>query len=314
MTRLVLDVDTGTDDAIAIMLAALDPRLELVGVTTVAGNVSVEHTTENTLRVLDHLGAEVPVHRGAAQPLLPTGAVRDHADAGRRIHGEYLDLPEARSRARAVLAAQFLVEAFDAASDLTLVATGPLTNVATALLLDSGLAARIPRLVLMGGGHIRANATASAEFNIWADPEAARIVLRSGIRELTVVPLDATHEALITGSDCDRLAALGTPAGTAAAPIIRTRIAGYTAVQPPPIPDSAPVHDALCVAHLIEPAVIATREVHVDVEVAGELTRGRTVVDLRPIPAKPPNARWAYGADRERFLSLLTAAFSRRSP
>jgi inosine-uridine nucleoside N-ribohydrolase len=252
----------------------------------------------------------VSVYRGAAQPLLPSGAVRDHADAGRRIHGEYLDLPEARSRAQPLPAARFLVDAFDGASDLTLVPTGPLTNIATALLLDPGLAERIPRLVLMGGGHLRSNATASAEFNIWADPEAARIVLRSGIRNLTVVPLDATHEALITGADCDRLAALGTPAGTAAAPIIRTRIAGYGAIQPPPIPDSAPVHDALCVAHLVEPDVITTREAHVDVEVAGELTRGRTVVDLRPIPAKPPNARWAYGADRGRFVELLVAAFS----
>jgi purine nucleosidase/ribosylpyrimidine nucleosidase len=239
----------------------------------------------------------------------PAG-VRDHADAGKKIHGDHLDLPPARSRVEEVPAARFLIDAFTDGSDITLVPTGPLTNIATALLLDPGLAARIPRLVLMGGGHVRANATASAEFNIWADPEAARIVLRSGIREIVVVPLDATHEALVTEADCERLAALGTPAGTAAAPIIRHRIQGYAAVQPPAIPNSAPVHDALCVAHLIEPDVIITREAHVDVELSGELTRGRTVVDLRPIPALPPNARWAYGANRERFLELLLAAFA----
>ena len=161
LTRLVLDVDTGTDDAIAIMLAALDPRLELLAVATVAGNASIDHTTENSLRVLQHIGADVPVHRGAPGPLLPSTAVRDHPDAGQKIHGGYLDLPEARTTARDTPAARLHVETFDG-SEITLVATGPLTNVATALRLDPGLAERIPRLVLMGGGHIRANATAAA--------------------------------------------------------------------------------------------------------------------------------------------------------
>jgi inosine-uridine nucleoside N-ribohydrolase len=310
LTKLILDVDTGTDDAIAIMLAALDPHLELVAVTTVAGNASVEHTTENTLRVLDHIGVEAPVYGGAAGAMIPSTAVRDQAGRSRKIHGDYLDLPPARSRAEATPAAAFLVSAFEEGSETVLVPTGPLTNVATALLLDPGLAQRIPRLVLMGGSHIRANVTPQAEFNIWADPEAARIVLRSGIRDLTVVPLDATHEALVSEEDCDRLAALGTAAGTAAAAVIRTRIAGYEAIQPQAIHNSAPVHDAVCVAHLLEPDVIETREAHVDVELNGELTRGRTVVDLRPIPATPPNARWAFGADRGRFLELLLAAFA----
>jgi inosine-uridine nucleoside N-ribohydrolase len=310
MTKLILDVDTGTDDAIAIMLAALDLRLELVAATTVAGNASVEHTTENTLRVLDHVGAKAPVYRGAPGALVPSTAVRDQADRSRKIHGDYLDLPPSRSEAEGTPAAEFLVSAFDDDSDTVLVPTGPLTNVATALLLDPGLAQRIPRLVLMGGSHTGANVTSQAEFNIWADPEAARIVLRSGIRDLTVVPLDATHEALVSETDCDRLDALGTAAGTAAASIIRTRIAGYEAIQPQAIHKSAPVHDALCVAHLLEPDVIATREAHVDVELNGELTRGRTVVDLRPIPATPSNASWAYGADRALFLELLAAAFA----
>src|SRR5690242_14940768 len=292
------------------MLAGLDPRLELVGVTTVAGNASVERTTENTLRVLDHVGVEAPVYAGAAGAMMPSSAVRDQAGRSRKIHGDYLDLPPARSRAQESPAAEFLVSTFAEDSDIVLIPTGPLTNVATALLLDPGLAQRIPRLVLMGGSHTRANVTSQAEFNIWADPEAARIVLRSGIRDLTVVPLDATHEALVCAEDCDRLAALGTPAGIAAAAIIRTRIAGYEAIQPQAIHNSAPVHDAVCVAHLLEADLIETREAHVDVELNGELTRGRTVVDLRPIPATPPNARWAFGADRGRFLDLLLAAFA----
>ena len=124
MTKLILDVDTGTDDAIAIMLAALDPRLELLAVATVAGNASVDHTTENTLRVLQHIGADVPVYRGAPGPLLPSTAVRDHPDAGKAIHGSYLDLPAARTFARDTPAAQLHVETFDG-SDITLVATAP---------------------------------------------------------------------------------------------------------------------------------------------------------------------------------------------
>ena len=131
-------------------------------------------------------------------------------------------------------------------------------------------------------------------------------MLRSGIRDLTVVPLDATHEALVSEDDCDRLAALGTPAGTAAAAIIRTRIDGYEAIQPQAIHNSAPVHDAVCVAHLIEPDVIETREAHVDVELNGELTRGRTVVDLRPIPA--------HAAEREVGVRGRPRPFPRAAP
>ena len=312
MTKLILDVDTGTDDAIAIMLAALSPELELLGVSTVAGNTSIAHTTENTLRVLDHIGrGEIPVFRGAPGALVPSTAVADQSERSRKIHGDYLDLPPARSVAQPTPAAQFLVESFEeGADDVVLVPTGPLTNVATALALDPGLAARIPKLVLMGGGHRLGNVTPSAEFNIWADPEAARMVLRSGIRELVVVPLDATHQALVSDEDCERLRALGTPAGTAAADIIRTRIDGYERIQPTALRRAAPVHDALCVASLLDETVIETQEVYVDVELNGELTRGRTVGDFRPIPATPPNAKWASGANRARFLELLLEVFS----
>ena len=310
MTKVILDVDTGTDDAIAIMLAALSPAVELLGVTTVAGNTSVAHTTENSLRVLDHIGRDVPVYRGAPAALIPSAAVANQSSRSRKIHGDYLDLPPAHSVVNTQPAAQFLIDSFAEESDVVLVPTGPLTNIATALTLDPDLARRIPRLVLMGGSHQLANVTPSAEFNIWADPEAARIVLRSGIRELVVVPLDATHEALVSDEDCDRLAALGTPAASAAAGIIRTRIAGYEQVAPQAVRRSAPVHDALCIAHLIDANVIALRDAHIDVELAGELTRGRTVVDLRPISGQPANAKWAFGADSARFLEILLDVFA----
>ena len=173
-------------------------------------------------------------------------------------------------------------------------------------MLDPDLARRIPRLVLMCGSHRLGNVTPSAEFNIWADPEAARIVLCSGIRERVVVPLDATHQALVSGEDCGWLAALGRPAGTAAAGIIGTRIAGYEQVAPQAVSRSAPTRRAL---HRL-PGRRERDRAHIDVELVGEPTRGRTVVDLRPIPGQPANASRAFGTDRVRFLEILLDSFA----
>jgi purine nucleosidase len=309
-TSIILDCDPGIDDALAIAFAHGHPGIDLLGITTVAGNVGLAKTTANALAVCEYIGAAgTPVTAGCAGPLL-----RPALDA-RQVHGESglggAVLPPPVASPAPGHAIDYITETVRAApGQITLVATGPLTNIALAVKREPRLTDWVRRFVIMGGSAGRGNTTPAAEYNIWADPEAARIVLQSGIRELVVVPLDATHEALVTGDECDQLEALGTPAGTAAASLIRRRIEGYAAIQPPAIPNSAPVHDALCVAYLIEPDVIATREAHVDVELNGELTRGRTVVDLRPIPLEPPNARWAYGADRALFLELLLGAFA----
>jgi inosine-uridine nucleoside N-ribohydrolase len=307
MTKLVLDVDTGTDDAVAIMLAALHPDLELLGVTTVQGNVAVELCTENSLRVLDHIGrSDVGVYQGAARPLIRPGHPAPRTGLSRGVHGDYLELAPARSTVRASAAVEYLVETFmHAGGDVVLVPTGPLTNVATALLAKPELSRRIRRVVLMGGGDRVANATSSAEFNIWADPEAARIVLRSGIEEIVVVPLDSTHEALVSSEDCQALRRLGNPAGAAAASMIETRIAGYEASSPIGEGRAAPVHDAVCVAYLLAPEILSLEAVHVDVETSGELTTGRTVVDRRSHADHAPNVSWSFHADRERFVEIL---------
>ena len=313
-TKLILDVDTGTDDAVALMLAALHPALDLVGATTVNGNVPVDMTTENTLRVFDHIGRNVPVHRGLAAPLVrPDFPVpRDTPIPGTtRVHGDYLDIPPSRSAAAAASAVEFLIETYRNASDeIILVPTGPLTNVAAALKQEPRLVTKIPEIVLMGGGHYCGNITPLAEFNVWADPEAARVVFRCGIPRLTIVPLDATHRALLTLADCDALDALGTPAATACATFTRRRIAGYDSDQPMERPGTAPVHDALCVAAVIDRSVITTRRVHADVETQGELTVGQTVFDVAARGGEQPNADVAFDADERKFVRLLLSTFA----
>ena len=314
VTKLILDVDTGTDDAVALMLAALHPALDLVAATTVNGNVNVDMTTENTLRVFDHIDRRVPVHRGLPAPIArPDFPVpRDAPIAGKtRVHGEFLDIPSARSAAQDTSAIEFLIETYRNATDeIILVPTGPLTNIAAALKLEPRLTELIPEIILMGGGHYCGNITPTAEFNVWADPEAARVVFTCGIPRLTIVPLDATHRALLTTRDCDALEALGTPAATACATFVRRRITGYDLDQPMARPGSAPVHDALCVAAIIDRSVISTRRVHADVETHGELTIGQTVFDVAARGGLPPNADVAFGADERKFVQILLDTFA----
>src|SRR5579872_200476 len=314
--KLVLDVDTGTDDAVAIMLAALHPELELLAVTTVNGNVEVAHCTDNTLRTLEWIGrADIPVYEGLAHPIVrsdfptPRAAKRD---AG--VHMEALPLPEAKGLKQKLPAPLFLTEVFAQNSrEITLVAVGPLSNLAAAIALDPTFVGNVAELMIMGGAINKSNVTPSAEFNIWADPEASAIVLSAGWRKATMVPLDATHEALISLDQCRRLSALGSPAGEAAAKFIEYRIAGYQANQPTGIPDTAPVHDAVCIAALVDAKVISTRHLNVVVETRGEHTVGRTVVDHEHRTKRPANCHVALHADRERFFDILMKNFAKRA-
>ena len=312
--KLILDVDTGTDDAVALMLAALHPDLELIGATTVNGNVPVEFCTENSMRVFDYIGVPVPVYEGVSKPIerddfpIP----RDAIQSSRAVHGGYLDIPASRSTKQSTGAIEFLVETYRSATEpIILVPVGPLSNIATALRAEPRLHDLVPRLVIMGGANRYGNVTPRAEFNVWADPEAAREVITSGIREITMVPLDATHQALVSLEDCVALRALGTPAGDAAATFTERRIRGYDTTQPMKRPNAAPVHDALAVASIIDRSVITTHHLHVDVETQGELTVGETVVDTNFRSGSEPNVDIALDADERKFVSMLLATFAR---
>jgi inosine-uridine nucleoside N-ribohydrolase len=304
-TKVILDVDTGTDDAVALMVAALSPDIELVGVTSVNGNTTVDFTTENTLRVFDWIGlSEIPVHRGMDRPLARSQVARGMAT---RIHGDLLDLPEAsKAKLQPGHAVDWLIDTYlESDGDIVLCPVGPLTNIAVAIQKEPRIVDAIPQVVIMGGAHDHGNMTASAEFNIWLDPEAARIVVNCG-RPIRMIPLDATHRALVSTEDAGRLRALGTPAGEAAARFVLKRIDGYDATQPMPHrAGAAPVHDALAVCSIIDPSVVTTEHIPVDVEVHAELSVGRTVCDFRFRSGKPANVDFAMDADEPKFVAML---------
>ncbi len=298
-TRVILDVDTGLDDAVALLVAATSPDLDLVGVTVVNGNCPCPVATENTLRVFDAAGvAGIPVYAGMHAPLVRPSFERDQPS----FQNVYLPLPAATSRAREDHAVDYLVRTLkESAGDITLIAVGPLSNIAAALLLEPRLVEKIPRLVMMGGGHDAGNVTPAAEFNIWVDPEAARVVFKAGM-PITLLPLDATYQALVTVEDVERLRATGSPPARVAAEAMSLLLRDYEGRMPR---EGAPVHDALAVCAAIDPSIITTAHVHVDVEVRGELTSGRTVCDFYRRGSGAPNADVAVWADERAFVRLL---------
>jgi len=311
--KLILDCDTGTDDAIAIMLAALHPSLELAAVTTVNGNVEVARCTDNSLRTLDWIGrGEIPVYEGLAKPIVRSDFPVPRAlNRNPGVHMEILPLPEARHAKQTLSAPEFLTRAFrESPGEIVLVAVGPLSNLAAAIALDPAFARHTAELIIMGGAIDKSNVTPSAEFNIWADPEAAAVVLAADFPKITLVPLDATHQALVSLAQCEELRALGTNAGKAAADLIAFRITGYEANQPTGMPNTAPVHDALCIAALVEPSLIATKFVNVVIETRGEYTIGRTVVDHEKRTKRAPNCHVAFAAERSKFFALLKDTFA----
>jgi len=203
-------------------------------------------------------------------------------------------------------AVEFLIDVYKNATDeIVLMPVGPLSNIAAALAVYPGLVDRVPEVIIMGGAHHKGNITPSAEFNIWADPEAAAKVFAAGFRKVTMLPLDATHKALVSSQRSEKLAALGTNAGLAASRFIDQRIRAYDANQPMEERNAAPVHDALCVNYMLDPSVVTTMFRHVDVECHGTLTVGRTVVDTHHRNLKDPNCHVAFTADREKFCDFL---------
>jgi pyrimidine-specific ribonucleoside hydrolase len=304
---VILDCDPGHDDALAIALAVVRPELEVLGITTVAGNAGLAATTRNAGRVLALLGRDdIPVAAGADRPLVrePWIPVQFHGESG--LDGA--DLPEPVRQPETVTAVELTTGLLRVATEpVTLIATGPLTNVALLLHAAPGLRERIGEISLMGGSLGEGNTTASAEFNIWADPEAADTVFRSGI-PIRMAGLDVTHQALVLPADIARLEGLGNRAGTAFADLMR-----FFA-----IPhrdrygwDGPPVHDAVAVAWLLEPGLVRSRRLRVDVEVGDGLTRGRTVADPEGLGGRPPNAEVGVAIDREGLMDLLVEAIGR---
>ena len=299
-TPILLDCDPGHDDAIALLLALGSDELELRGVTVVAGNQTLEKTTANAIRVLELAGrGDVPVAVGSPRPLVrePFVAAYVHGETG--LDGP--DLPPPQAEPSDQHAVDFLAERLEGA---TLVATGPLTNVA--LLLARYPEARPERIVLMGGAIAEGNVTPAAEFNIWADPEAAARVFASGL-DVTMVGLDVTHQALVTAAHADQLRGAGR-VGKAVAELLDFYGVFHREVYSF---DGSPVHDAVAVAHVIDPTLLELQHLNVRVDCESELCRGRTVVDVWRRSGLEPTANVAVGIDSERFLTLLLDRLSR---
>jgi purine nucleosidase len=303
-TPVILDCDPGHDDMVAIMLAAASPSVDLLAITTVAGNGTLERTTHNARATCTLAGIrDVPIAAGAPGPLV--GRLRTapgvHGESG--LDGADLgpvDVPLAGEHA-VTLTARLLR---DSPRPVTLVPVGPLTNVALLLRTHPELTARIAEIVLMGGSVGPGNATPAAEFNILVDPEAADVVLSSGV-PVTMCGLDVTHQALATPEVLERLAQLGTVlAGTVVDLLsyFRDRYREISNLSAPPI------HDPVAVARVIEPAIVACEEMHVAVELCGTHTRGATVCDRFGVLGRPPNAKVAMTLDAPRFWDLVTDA------
>ena len=297
--KIVIDCDPGHDDAIAILLALASPEVELVGVTTVAGNQTLDKTTRNALVTLEVGGrGDIPVAAGADAPLSRELRTAAH------VHGESgLDGPElAEPRAQPVAehAVDFLAEVIDGGT--VLVPTAPLTNIALLLERHPEVRDRIEHIVWMGGAIGEGNVTPAAEFNAFVDPEAAAVVFASGI-PITMIGLDVTHKALFTRAHAERLREAGR-AGRFVAELsdffqrFHERSYGF---------EGSPIHDAMAVAHVIDPTLVTTRRANVAVETSSELCDGRTVVDVRGVTGRPENADVGVDVDVERFLELLVS-------
>lgn len=301
--KLILDCDPGLDDALALLLAHGDPALELVGVTTVGGNVSLENTTRNALELREYLKfPDVPVSAGAAGPLQ-----RDLIDAS-HVHGSRglgdIVLPPATLHDTGEHAADFLVQALKKTpGTIDLVATGPLTNIALALQQEPAIARWARSFTIMGGSATRGNATPAAEYNIYADPEAAAIVFAADW-DVTMIGLDLTLQAQATPAVIARMNELGALADELIVPL-----ATFFSDPTDPAWDGQAVHDVCAVAYVSRPDLFETRPARVEVETKGDFTSGMTVVDFHP--GVSPNAHVAVRLDVPGFWAYVEGVYAR---
>jgi purine nucleosidase len=308
ITELLLDVDTGVDDALAILFALRCPGRHVRAITCVSGNVGVEQVVANTLKVLDAAGTPpLAVARGAAAPL--SGRVEPPS---RSVHGADgladLGLPPSSRRPAPGPAAELLRRELLAAPEPpTLVACGPLTNVALLLRTHTELSDRIADIVVMGGSMGPGNVTPFAEFNIWVDPEAADVVFTSGV-PVTLCGLDVTHQALATADVLERLGAIGSRLATTTVELLvffRDRYREGWGM------DAPPVHDPVAVARVLDPALVRCVDAHVAIELHGTHTRGATVCDRYGVLGRVPNAQVAVELDVARFWDVVIDAVAR---
>ena len=298
--KIILDCDPGHDDAVAIMLAAINPKIELLGITVVAGNQKLEKTVNNALKVCNHLNLDVPVYSGMSRPMIREQLIADD------IHGETgLDGPkfeELKIKAEDKHAVNFIIETLmNSDEKITLVPTGPLTNIGMAIRFEPRIIEKINRIVLMGGSYQLGNMTPAAEFNILADPDAAHIVFSSGVK-VVMMGLDLTRQASATKEVVEKIKSLNNKASKLFVDLMeffaasQKNVFGWTA---------PPVHDPTTIAYIIDPECIEVKPMFCEIELWSEKSYGRTLCDYFGILKKKPNVDVAVKLDFDRFWNLV---------
>ena len=298
--KIILDCDPGHDDAVAIMLAAINPKIELLGITVVAGNQKLEKTVNKALKVCNHLNLNVPVYSGMSRPMIREQLIADD------IHGETgLDGPkfeELKIKAENKHAVNFIIDTLmNSDEKITLVPTGPLTNIGMAIRFEPKIIEKINRIVLMGGSYQLGNMTPAAEFNILADPDAAHIVFSSGVK-LVMMGLDLTRQASATKEVVEKIKSLNNKASKLFVDLMaffaasQKNVFGWTA---------PPVHDPTTIAYIIDPECIEVKPMFCEIELWSERSYGRTLCDYFGILKKKPNVDVAVKLDFDRFWNLV---------
>lgn len=308
--KIIIDTDPGQDDAVAILLALASPEeVEVLGLTAVAGNVPLEYTAKNARIICELAGKpHVPVYAGCAAPLNRDLVTAEHVHGKTGLDGPVL--PDPKMALKSDHAVDFIIDTLRAAApqSITLCPLGPLTNIATAFQQAPDITEKVQEIVLMGGAYFEVgNITPAAEFNIYVDPEAARIVFASGV-PITVMPLDVTHKALVTGPRNEAFRNLGTPVGRAVAEMTdffeRFDKEKYGS-------NGAPLHDPCVIAYLINPQLFSGRHINVEIETQSDLTLGMTVADWWRVSGRPANATFMGDIDADGFFDLLTTRLAR---
>lgn len=309
--KIILDCDPGHDDAVAILLAVANPNIDLLGVTTVGGNAALEKCTYNARACLQQYGAtDVPVHAGCDRPLVHPLEVADYVHGETGLDGTELPVPtRPLDKGHAV---NWIIDTImnNEPKTITLVPTGPLTNIAMAMRLEPKIVDRVKQVVLMGGGYNIGNWSAVAEFNVKTDPEAAHMVFAEKGWPVTMIGLDLTHQALCTPEVQAKIDAIGTPTAKFVSELMDFFRLSYHDAEEFVDP---PVHDPCTVAYLIDPSIIKMRRAPVEVELRGDLTVGMTVADLRGLEpsAEECNTQVATKLDFDKFWDLVIDAVKR---
>ena len=310
-TKIIIDTDPGQDDAVAILLALASPELDILGITTVAGNIPLERTQSNARKICEVAGRkDIKIFAGASKPLVRqlVTAEEVHGDTG--LNG--YDLPAPEIPLQPQNAVDFIIETLlqEETGTVTLCTLGPLTNIAMALTGEPAIAPRIKQIIMMGGGYFEGgNITPVAEFNIYVDPHAAHVVFNAGLR-LTMLPLDVTHQVLTTKKRVDAIRRIGTRSSE----IVAAWLSYYQRHDEAKYgTDGAPLHDPNVIAYLLKPELYSGRHCNVEIEIASDLTMGETVVDWWGVTTRAKNAYYMRDVDADGFFTLLTERLSHLS-